>query len=44
MCSKKKGQILCIASGNDQIATITKLLDITQESYRFGADVIETIN
>ena len=44
MRRKKKGQILYIASGNDQIANSAKLFDITHESYTFGAELIETIN
>ena len=41
---KKKGQILYIAGRDDHITTITKLLDITHKSYRFNADLIESIN
>ena len=40
----KKGQILYIAGRDDQITTSTKLLDITHKSYRFNADLIESIN
>ena len=41
---EKKGQILYIAGRDNHITTITKLLDITHKSYRFNADLIESIN
>ena len=44
MRRKKTGQILYIASRNDQIANSAKFFDITHESYTFGTDLIKTIN
>ena len=41
---KKKGQILCIAGRDHQIATGAKFLDIMHESYGFSAHLIETMN
>ena len=41
---KKQGQILYIASRDDQITTSASLLDITHEFYGFSPNVIQTIN
>ena len=38
---KKKGQILCIRDGDNQIAISTKLHDIMHESYGFNNDLID---
>ena len=42
--TKKKGQILCIAGRDDQIAINAKLLDNTYQFYGFSADLIEIID
>ena len=41
---KKKGQIPYITGRDDQIATSANLLDFTEESCGFNADLIEAIN
>ena len=43
---KRNKDSSCASQGarDNQIATNAKLLDFTQESYRFSADLIETIN
>ena len=41
---KKKGQILYMASWDNQITTNAKSLDIIHESYECNADLIEAIN
>ena len=44
MKQETKNDAFCTpGSRDDQIATSAKLLDITHESYRFSADLVETI-
>ena len=40
---KKRGQIPYIGSGDDQITTSAKSLDIMYKFYEFSDDLIETI-
>ena len=41
---KKKGQILYIMGGDDEITTNAKLLDIKYKFYEFSGDLIKIIN